>query len=106
MKKTMYEPEQFPGLIYRMDEPKVVILLFASGKLVCTGAKREIQVGIAVNKLQQILESKSLIFYEGTEKPRLPPLPAKELEKEQLKVEQAKAKLAEGKTEEKDEAED
>ena len=37
--KTMYEPEQFPGLIYRMEEPKVVILLFASGKLVCTGAK-------------------------------------------------------------------
>ena len=39
--KTMYEPEQFPGLIYRMEEPKVVILLFASGKLVCTGAKHE-----------------------------------------------------------------
>ncbi|MCZ2808268.1 MAG: TATA-box-binding protein, partial [Candidatus Bathyarchaeota archaeon] len=36
--RTMYEPEQFPGLIYRMDDPKVVILLFASGKLVCTGA--------------------------------------------------------------------
>jgi len=35
--KTMYEPEQFPGLIYRMDEPKVVILIFASGNLVCTG---------------------------------------------------------------------
>ena len=32
--KTMYEPEQFPGLIYRMVDPKVVILLFASGKLV------------------------------------------------------------------------
>ena len=39
--KTMYEPEQFPGLIYRMAVPKVVILLFASGKLVCTGAKKE-----------------------------------------------------------------
>ncbi len=39
LKKTMYEPEQFPGLIYRMDEPKVVILVFASGKLVCTGAR-------------------------------------------------------------------
>jgi transcription initiation factor TFIID TATA-box-binding protein len=38
--KTMYEPEQFPGLIHRMDEPKVVILLFATGKLVCTGAKK------------------------------------------------------------------
>jgi len=77
LKKTMYEPEQFPGLIYRMDEPKVVILVFASGKLVCTGAKKESSVYIAVSKLQEILESKNIITYEGPEKPRLPPLPAK-----------------------------
>ena len=62
--KTMYEPEQFPGLIYRMDEPKVVILLFASGKLVCTGAKKEQDVYDAVHKLHQILEDQALIFYE------------------------------------------
>jgi transcription initiation factor TFIID TATA-box-binding protein len=62
--KTMYEPEQFPGLIYRMDEPKVVILLFASGKLVCTGAKKEQDVYDAVHKLHGILEEQSLIFYE------------------------------------------
>jgi|YelNatPaOPRAMG01_1025707.scaffolds.fasta_scaffold06158_15 transcription initiation factor TFIID TATA-box-binding protein len=62
--KTMYEPEQFPGLIYRMDEPKVVILLFASGKLVCTGAKREQDVYDAVHKLHEILEQRELIFYE------------------------------------------
>ncbi len=61
--KTMYEPEQFPGLIYRMDEPKVVILLFASGKLVCTGAKKEEDVYLAVNKLHEDLERKELIFY-------------------------------------------
>ncbi len=60
----MYEPEQFPGLIYRMDEPKVVILLFASGKLVCTGAKREEDVYLAVNKLHQRLEDEKLIYYE------------------------------------------
>jgi|TARA_B100000959_G_C14871397_1_gene578511 transcription initiation factor TFIID TATA-box-binding protein len=36
---TEYEPEQFPGLVYRMKEPKVVLLLFGSGKIVCTGAK-------------------------------------------------------------------
>src|SRR2546428_672589 len=69
-----YRPEQFPGLIYRMDEPKVVILLFASGKLVCTGAKKEIQVDVAVRKLQEILEAKQLITYDGTEKPQLPPM--------------------------------
>ena len=62
--KTMYEPEQFPGLIYRMDVPKVVILLFASGKLVCTGAKREQDVHDAVLKLHGILEEQKLIFYE------------------------------------------
>jgi transcription initiation factor TFIID TATA-box-binding protein len=33
-----YEPEQFPGLVYRMDEPDVVTLLFGSGKVVITGA--------------------------------------------------------------------
>ena len=62
--KTMYEPEQFPGLIYRMDEPKVVILLFASGKLVCTGAKKEQDVYDAVQKLHARLEEQDLIFYE------------------------------------------
>jgi transcription initiation factor TFIID TATA-box-binding protein len=62
--KTMYEPEQFPGLIYRMEEPKVVILLFASGKLVCTGAKKEQDVYDAVEKLHVLLEEKDLIFYD------------------------------------------
>jgi transcription initiation factor TFIID TATA-box-binding protein len=62
--RTMYEPEQFPGLIYRMDDPKVVILLFASGKLVCTGAKREEDVYEAVNKLHERLEEEDLIYYE------------------------------------------
>ena len=62
--KTMYEPEQFPGLIYRMDEPKVVILIFASGNLVCTGAKKEQDVYEAVSKLHTNLEEQDLIFYE------------------------------------------
>jgi len=62
--RTMYEPEQFPGLIYRMDEPKVVILLFASGKLVCTGATKEEDVYEAVAKLHEKLEEKGLIYYE------------------------------------------
>lgn len=34
-----YEPEQFPGLVYRLDEPDVVVLLFGSGKTVITGGK-------------------------------------------------------------------
>ena len=38
---TSYEPELFPGLIYRMKQPKVVILIFVSGKIVLTGAKSQ-----------------------------------------------------------------
>ena len=64
LKRTMYEPEQFPGLIYRMDDPKVVILVLSSGKLVCTGAKREGEVHRAVTTLQETLEEKALISYE------------------------------------------
>ena len=64
LQKTMYEPEQFPGLIYRMVDPKVVILIFATGKLVVTGAKKEAEVSIAVAKLQETLEEKGLITYQ------------------------------------------
>jgi transcription initiation factor TFIID TATA-box-binding protein len=64
LRNTMYEPDQFPGLIYRMDDPKVVILLFASGKMVCTGAKREADVHIAVEKMHDILEETEFIIYE------------------------------------------
>jgi transcription initiation factor TFIID TATA-box-binding protein len=62
MDNVMYEPEQFPGLIYRMTEPKVVLLLFASGKLVITGAKREEQVHEAVEKVRAILRDYELLF--------------------------------------------
>ena len=64
LRKTMYEPEQFPGLIYRMDEPRVVILVFASGSLVVTGAKVEQEVYDAVHKLHGNLEERNLMFYE------------------------------------------
>ena len=62
--RSMYEPEQFPGLIHRMLEPKTVILLFASGKLVCTGAKKEEQVYRSVNNLHATLEEKELMMYD------------------------------------------
>jgi transcription initiation factor TFIID TATA-box-binding protein len=64
LRRTMYEPEQFPGLIYRMDDPKTVILIFSTGKLVCTGAKKEAEVHRAVAKLQETLEEKELITYQ------------------------------------------
>ena len=62
MDNVMYEPEQFPGLIYRMAEPKVVLLVFASGKLVITGAKREEQVHEAVEKIRAILIDYELLY--------------------------------------------
>ncbi len=61
--RMMYEPEQFPALIYRMKEPRAVILLFSSGKLVCTGAKKEEDVYRAVDQLRQRLEKDECIFY-------------------------------------------
>lgn len=71
LNRTMYEPKQFPGLIYRMDDPKVVTLLFDSGKLVCTGAKIETEVHRAISKLQGTLEEKALIIYERERKSSL-----------------------------------
>src|SRR2546429_9641551 len=46
-----YEPEQFPGLIYRIQEPKTAILLFRSGKVVCTGAKSLEDVKTAIDRV-------------------------------------------------------
>lgn len=63
LERSMYEPEQFPGLIHRMIDPKTVILLFASGKLVCTGARKEADVYKAVNNLHGLLEEKGLMLY-------------------------------------------
>jgi transcription initiation factor TFIID TATA-box-binding protein len=63
LKRVMYEPEQFPGAVYRMEEPKVVFLIFSAGKLVCVGAKKEQDVYDAVGKLQALLEEQELIFY-------------------------------------------
>jgi len=56
LEHSMYEPEQFPGLIYRLAEPKTVLLLFQSGNLVCTGAKTEEQVRQAVENTYRTLD--------------------------------------------------
>ena len=61
---VMYEPEQFPGLIYRMKEPRVVILIFRSGKLVLTGGKSEDQVHEAIEKMVSILIENELTTFK------------------------------------------
>jgi len=62
--RSMYEPEQFPGLIHRVLDPKTVILIFSSGKLVCTGGKTEKDVYRSVNQLHNLLEEKDLMIYD------------------------------------------
>jgi transcription initiation factor TFIID TATA-box-binding protein len=54
---SSYEPELFPGLIYRMIKPKVVLLVFVSGKVVITGAKTRDEIYEAFNNLYPILKS-------------------------------------------------
>ncbi|NLX47656.1 MAG: TATA-box-binding protein, partial [Euryarchaeota archaeon] len=61
LERVEYEPEQFPGLVYRLDSPKVVVLLFGSGKLVCTGAKVEEDAAEAVDKITEELKAAGLL---------------------------------------------
>ena len=61
LENVEYEPEQFPGLVYRLEEPKVAMLLFGSGKIVCTGARRTEDVSIAVQKLADELAALGLL---------------------------------------------
>jgi len=57
LEDSEYEPEQFPGLVYRIYDPKVAFLLFSSGRVVCAGAKSMDSVRTAVKKLQAKLKS-------------------------------------------------
>jgi transcription initiation factor TFIID TATA-box-binding protein len=56
-----YDPEQFPGLVYRLSEPKVVVLLFGSGKLVVTGGRKPEDAADAVDRIVKELKSLSLM---------------------------------------------
>ncbi|MDO9324157.1 MAG: TATA-box-binding protein [Methanoregula sp.] len=52
-----YEPEQFPGLVYRIKDPKIVALLFSSGKIILTGGKNREDIRKGLDFLEQKLES-------------------------------------------------
>jgi transcription initiation factor TFIID TATA-box-binding protein len=54
---TEYEPEQFPGLVYRIQDPKAAMLVFSSGKIVCTGARSITDVRKAVEKVAMMIRS-------------------------------------------------
>ena len=58
LRNTEYEPEQFPGLVYKLIDPQVkaTFLLFTNGKVVCTGTKSEKEVHLALDKLIENLK--------------------------------------------------
>jgi transcription initiation factor TFIID TATA-box-binding protein len=56
LENTEYEPEQFPGLVYKLPELKATFLLFSNGKVVCTGTKSEQEVHAALDKLIENLK--------------------------------------------------
>ena len=51
LENTEYEPEQFPGLVYKLIEPNATFLLFSNGKLVCTGTKNNQQLNDSMEQL-------------------------------------------------------
>jgi transcription initiation factor TFIID TATA-box-binding protein len=56
-----YEPEQFPGLVYRLSDPRVVVLIFGSGKMVVTGGKSPEDARRAVAKIAEELRTLGLM---------------------------------------------
>jgi transcription initiation factor TFIID TATA-box-binding protein len=64
LENVEYEPEQFPGLVYRIQEPKVVMLLFGSGKIVCAGARKIEDASVAVDNLLKELTSLGLLHHK------------------------------------------
>ena len=59
--RSMYEPEQFPAIIHRLHYPKTVILVFASGKLVCTGGKTVKEIHNSIHVFHSLLIEKNLL---------------------------------------------
>jgi len=53
LENTEYEPEQFPGLVYKLDDPTATFLLFSNGKLVCTGTKNKDQLDESMKQLNK-----------------------------------------------------
>ncbi len=53
LENTEYEPEQFPGLVYKLVDPTATFLLFSNGKLVCTGTKNRAQLEDSMKQLQK-----------------------------------------------------
>jgi len=57
LENTSYEPDQFPGLIYKMDEMGAILLIFSSGKIVCTGVKNLEDASKAIEMMKEKISS-------------------------------------------------
>jgi len=64
LEEAEYEPEQFPGLVYRLKDPKTATLLFRSGKANCTGAKNIENVEKTVNIIAEKLKKLGVDVYK------------------------------------------
>ena len=62
---TEWHPDQFPGLVFRLASPKTATLIFRSGKMVCTGGKKESDVYKSVHNIHALLEEKDLMLYNA-----------------------------------------
>ena len=60
---SSYEPELFPGLIYRMIKPKIVLLIFVSGKIVLTGAKVREEIYQAFEMIYPVLQGMFVVAF-------------------------------------------
>ena len=68
IQNTEYNPEQFPGLVLRIKEPKSAVLVFSSGNLVCTGTKSIAQVRLVI---EQVIKTLKKINVKVTDKPKI-----------------------------------
>ena len=64
LEETEYEPEQFPGLVYRLKNPKTATLLFRSGKANCTGAKNIEDVRKTIDIISEKLKKLEVDVYK------------------------------------------
>ena len=65
---TEYNPEQFPGLVLRIKEPKSAVLVFSSGNLVCTGTK---SVGQVRQVIDAVIKQLAKIGVKITDRPKI-----------------------------------
>ena len=60
LENSEYEPESFPGLVYRTKNPRAAFLLFGTGKIICTGTRNVEEIHTALQKFKVKLEEMGL----------------------------------------------